>query len=202
LTIQASLFIFNILKAFLMKFFLRFNFLFLLACIFLIEIFGSCKKQQSSANNVSFSFNDSTEVVCSVLEAPGYNYIEGANCVFTFNRSGKYAAGQPALIGLSTLSDCSLMTDPLPYQTSIFTVAIQINQEPFETLYSYGKSPPQDSAYNSNTPGNLTLTITERDNNRVRGTISGTIYGGPGGQAITAPSKFNCTFDLALPLIN
>jgi hypothetical protein len=91
------------------------------------------------------------------------------------------------------------MTSPLPYQTHLFSVTIVVNPHPWETVaYSYNKGVSPDTTHDS--PGDLILTLTERDNNRVRGTVTGTIYQTNVGLNLL-PSKFDCKFDLAIPLV-
>jgi hypothetical protein len=158
-----------------------------------------CKKQgSSSSNNVIFSFNDSLKATGTIETHPNYDYIGGPNCEFEFDRAGQYATGESIDIGLFAGYHCDLITAPLPYQTSLFTVVINVNPVPSQTnSYAYSKDTPDST---TDTPGNLMLTLTERDNNRVKGTITGTIYRTNTGQNLI-PGKFDCSFDLAIPLV-
>jgi len=85
-------------------------------------------------------------------------------------------------IGLFAGNHCELITDPLPVKTKAFTLAILEYVHPWEAItYSYRKdAAPNDTT--NNLPGDLLLTITERKNNHVKGTISGTNYRSDVGQ--------------------
>ena len=135
--------------------------------IFLLGAFVSCKKAETSSNNVILSFNDSIPATCQAVFRPGYDYIGGPNCEFEFDRTGRFATGETVDIGLFAGYHCDLMTSPLPYQTHLFSVTIVVNPHPWETVaYSYNKGVSPDTTHDS--PGDLILTLTERDNNRVR----------------------------------
>jgi hypothetical protein len=171
---------------------------FLLFLAFLSGLIG-CKKQSPSANNVRFSFNDSLQATCTVDVRPNFDFIGGTNCEFQFDRIGAFATSESAEIGLFAGYHCDLMTAPLPYQTHLFSVTVIYYKTPADPIaYSFNNGAPPDST--GNTPGNLILTLTQRDNNRVRGNIAGTIYRTNVGQNLL-PSQFNCSFDLAIPLV-
>ncbi|WP_143774384.1 hypothetical protein [Niastella vici] len=113
-------------------------------------------------------------------------------------RMGNFGTGEDALIGIYATKDCNFMTSTLPYTTNYFLVSVIVYNKPWDAVtYTYSKSIPPDTL--GNTPGDLTLTITQRDNYRVKGTIKGTIYRSNVGMRLF-PSKFDCTFDLVIPL--
>jgi hypothetical protein len=172
---------------------------FIILCL-LTGILNACKKSEpASTDSVIFSFNDSLKATGKMEFRPGYDYIGGPNCEFEFDRLGQYATGETIDIGLFAGYHCGLITDPLPVTTNLFTVVINENPYPWETIsYSYVKDlAPNDQG---NTPGDLTLTITERKSNHVKGTITGTIYRTNVGQNLIS-SKFDCQFDLAIPFV-
>ncbi len=165
-----------------------------------ISILSACKKSDpASANNVIFSFNDSLQATGTTEFRPGYDFIGGSNCEFEFDRLGQYATGETIDIGFYAGYHCELITNPIPDTTSLFTLVINVNAQPGTTIsYAYVKdTAPNDR---SNTPGNLLLTIIERETNHVKGTITGTIYRTNVGQNLI-PNKFDCKFDLAIPLV-
>jgi hypothetical protein len=173
-----------------------FIFVFLLA-----GLLNACKKSDPvAADSVIFSFNDSLKATAKADFRPGYDFIGGPNCEFQFDRTGQYATGESVDIGLFSGYHCELITDPLPVKTNLFTVVIVEYLHSWEPIsYSYKKDVlPNDTT--GNTPGDLLLTITERQNNHVKGTITGTIYRSNVGQNLL-PSKFDCQFDLAIPLV-
>jgi hypothetical protein len=168
-------------------------------CIVSLCIAAGCKKQDTSANHVLFSINDSAQATCVMDIRPSYDFMGGSNCEFQFDRLGTFTGGQGAEIGLFAGYQCDMMTAPLPYQTQLFTLVASVNTSSSPTIYySYVNNGPADSI--GNTPGNLVLTITQRDSGRIQGYVKGTIYRSDVGQNLSAGS-LNCTFDLAIPLV-
>jgi hypothetical protein len=160
----------------------------------------ACKKNEPpAADNVIFSFNDSLKATAITDFRPAYDFIGGPNCEFQFDRLGQYASGESVDIGLFAGYHCELISNPLPDTTSLFTVVVNVSVHDWETIsYSYVRDvAPNDRG---NTPGNLILTVTERKNNHVKGTITGTIYRANVGLNLI-PNKFDCQFDLAIPFV-
>ncbi len=175
--------------------------IYLLIVTAFLGVLASCKKGTSSANHVVFSFNDSLKATCWTDIRPNFDFLGGPNCEFQFDRMGKYVTGESAEIGFFVEYLCDLKTAPLPYQTQYFSVTIIVYPHAWDPIiYNYAKGIPPDTA--RNTSGNLTLTITSRETNLVRGTIKGTIWSSLNdGNNYYVPFKFDCSFDLAIPVI-
>jgi hypothetical protein len=164
--------------------------------IFFLNIEAGCNKDKDavSHDSIRFSLNDSLPATCKMPQRPGSDYIGNPNCALDVNRMGAFETGEDALIGIYASNDCNLMSSPLPYQTRNFLVSAWVYEQPWKLItYAYNNN---DTLIN--TRGDLILTIIQRDNNRVRGTIKGIIYRSD--YSIPLPSKFDCTFDLAIPL--
>lgn len=150
----------------------------------------ACHKDSKSPNNLQFSLDGGQTITCWQPIRPGVDYFGGANCELSFDRYGTPAAQGATEVGVFAGYDCTLMTAPLPYKSSNFTYVIDLYQGNSGVVtYAY---PGQDSTK----PGNLVLTLLERDNHRVRGTVTGTIYQQTGS---FPPSQLTCSFDLDLP---
>lgn len=163
-----------------------------LAPLFALLLFGAtaCHKNSKSPNNVQFSLDGGQTITCWQSTGVGIEYFGGPNCELSFSRNGAPAAQGSTGIGVSVWNECALMTAPLPTQTSNFTFVINLYQGNSSGINYY--YPGQDSSK----MGNLVLTLLERDNHRVRGTVTGTIYEQIGSHP---PTQVKCSFDLDLP---
>jgi hypothetical protein len=161
-----------------------------------------CKKQSEaiSPDHIVFSLNDSLPATCSLkVSDPDIEYVGNPNCQLEIDRDGRFKTGEAAGIGIFEEYNCDLATGPLPYQTHFFRCGIIVYQHPWEAvtyMYDRGTYWPDTTA---TTPGDLVLTITKRDNNRVKGTVTGTIYKSNVGLNLV-PAKLSCTFDLLIPV--
>ncbi|MGN6802125.1 MAG: hypothetical protein ACTHJN_09475 [Ginsengibacter sp.] len=174
----------------------------LILCLIYVCVNTSCKKQSDgvSPDHIIFSLNDSLPATCSIkVRDPDNEYVGNPNCELEIDRQGRFKTGEAADIGIFEENNCDLATGPLPYQTHFFRCAIIVYQHPWEAVtyvYDRGTYWPDSTA---TTPGDLVLTITKRDNNRVKGTVTGTIYKSNVGLNLV-PAKLSCTFDLLIPV--
>jgi hypothetical protein len=175
---------------------------YLLLCFVWMCMNVSCKKQAASVSpdHIEFSLNDSLPATCSIkVRNPDIEYVGTPDCGLNIDRTGQFKTGESAELALFEEHNCDLTIGPLPYQTHFMRCVIVFYQHPWEAItyaYDRGTYSPDTTA---TTPGDLVLTITARANNRVKGTITGTIYRSNVGQNLV-PSKLSCTFDLLIPV--
>lgn len=130
---------------------------------------------------------------------PDIEYVGNPNCQLEIDRDGEFKMGETADIGIFEEYNCDLATGPLPYRTHFFRCAITVYHHPWEAVtyfYDRGTYWPDTTA---TTPGDLVLTITQRANNRVKGSVTGTIYRSNVGLNLV-PARLSCTFDLLIPV--
>ena len=165
--------------------------------IFMLLAIACNKNGGVSTNTIKYSLDSSSVTICPDSANVG-QMIGGPSCRLNVNRQNRYLNGLPSTISISLDSNCDFTSGSIPYSTSNFRCVISDNGNDAhyhpETDWVYPDGDPFDPL---NVPkGNLTLLLTYRNGGHLKGTVTGTIYGGPVGYLRLA--KLTCDFDVVV----
>lgn len=157
----------------------------------------ACNKNgnSDSPNTINYTLDNNSVTVCPDSVNVG-QMIGGPTCKLFMNRQNRYLGVLPSSIFIYLDSNCDFTSGPVPYTTSNFSCGIldhgNDNRYHPESSWGYPDGDPLDPL---NIPkGHLTLHLTYRWRGHIKGTVTGSIYGGPIGNLRLA--KLNCDFDV------